>query len=279
MLLEVYEAFVGVYHLLQVNRDIHDVCERIALIITLVQLIQRLDVEVTFHYYCREYSACETATVGNEVNLSAVVGLQLLDALDYLGQVLMLERLVYAHVVIPPAEMCSSLWLDTCTGAAGDGIYRYVTLEQMLLCQRQQTKLNACGKATRVGNVSALACVAAVQLGQAIYEIMVVSLDAVIHGEVYYLQLIGQCIALQELACLAVSGAEEEQVNLLKRHLISEHQLGLAIKACMHVCYAVAGIAVAVYKLYFNFGVYEQQTYKFSRGVARTSNNSNSYHI
>mgnify|MGYP003418671560 CR=1 FL=1 len=54
MLLKVDEAFVGVYHLLQVNRDIHDVCERIALIITLVQLVQCLYVEVTFHYYCRQ---------------------------------------------------------------------------------------------------------------------------------------------------------------------------------------------------------------------------------
>ena len=104
---------------------------------------------------------------------------------------LVLERLVYAYVVVSPAVVRCCRRLYTGTGAACYGIHRHVALEQMLLGKRQQAKFNTGRKAARIGYITALAGVAAVKLGQTVYEIVLMALYAIVHREVYHLQFIG----------------------------------------------------------------------------------------
>ena len=229
MLLKVDETLVGVDYLLEVKRRVHDVCERVAVIVALIELIECLNVEVALHYYCREDSTCEATTVRDEIDLTVIVGLQLLYALQDFGQMLVLEWLVDAYVIVSPTEMRGCLWLHAGTGTACDSVNRDVALEKVLLCQWQESQLNTGRETAWVGYVTALACVAAVQLGQAVDEIVVVALYAVIHREVNDLELLGQVMAVKELACVAVRGAEEEKVYLLERHLVGEYKVCLAV--------------------------------------------------
>ena len=88
----------------------------------------------------------------------------------------------------------------------------------MLLCQRQKSKFYTGGKTTGIGYITAVAGFTTVQFGQAVYEVVVLALYSIVHREVYNLQFVGQGVALEELACIAVRCTEEEQINLLKRH-------------------------------------------------------------
>ena len=63
MLFKVYEALVGVHHLFEVYRGVHDMCERVTVIVVLIEFVECLDVEVTLHYYSGEYAACEASAV------------------------------------------------------------------------------------------------------------------------------------------------------------------------------------------------------------------------
>ena len=107
MLLKVYETLVCVYHLLEIKRTLYDMCERVTLVIALIQLIQCLNVKIALHDQCGKDSTWETATIWDKVNASVKIGLQLFDALHDLGQVLMLEWLVYAYIVVSPTVMGS----------------------------------------------------------------------------------------------------------------------------------------------------------------------------
>ena len=56
-----------------------------------------------------------------------------------------------------------------------------ITFEQMFLGKRQKTELDTGCKTARICHIAALACVATVEFGQAIYKIVVVALYAVVH--------------------------------------------------------------------------------------------------
>jgi hypothetical protein len=61
--------------------------------------------------------------------------------------------------------------------------------------------------------------------------------------------------------------------------LVGKYKVGLAQESGVNIGYAVTGVAGAVYKFYFNFGVAEQQAEKFSGGVAGATYNSYFYHF
>ena len=128
MFLEVYKAFVGVYHLLEVYRSVHDMCERVAFVVAFVHLVKRFDIGIALNDDGSEYSSCEISSVGDKIYLAVKVGLQLFDTLQNLWQVLVLERLVYAHVVVSPTEMRGGRRLYSGTGATSDGVDRDVSL-------------------------------------------------------------------------------------------------------------------------------------------------------
>ena len=181
MLLKVYETFVGIHHLFQVNGALHHMCERVTLIIGSVEIIQSLDIKVTLHDKCSEDATWEASTIGNKVNAAVKIGLQLLYALHDLGHVLVLEWLVYAYIVVSPTVVGCCRWLHAGTSAAGYCVHRDIALEQVLLGKRQQTKLYAGCKTTGVCHITALACITAVKLGQAVYKIVTVALKAIVH--------------------------------------------------------------------------------------------------
>ena len=114
----------------------------------------------------------------------------------------------------------------------------------------------------------------AVQFGQAVDEVVVIALDAVVHREVDDFQVFGYVVAFHELARVAVGGTEEEHVNLVQWELVGEGQVGLAVQAFVYVGYLVAGIARAVDEDDFRFRVVQQQTDKFARRVAGSADNS-----
>ena len=86
-------------------------------------------------------------------------------------------------------------------------------------------------------------------------------------------------MAVHELACIAVRCAEEEKVNLLKRHLIGKHKVCLAKQATVYIGDVIAGVACTVNEFYLNLGMQQQQADKFAGSVSCTTNNSNFYHI
>ena len=174
--------------------------------------------------------------------------------------------------------MCGSRRLYARSCAACDCVHRNVAFEQVLLCQGQEAELNTGCEATGVRNVTALAGGAAVKLGEAVNEIVLARLQAIVHREVNHLQLVGQLCALKELACVAVGGAEIEEVYLFKGHLVGEEEVGLSQQACVNIGDAVTGVAAAVYEFYLNFGVAEQQAYKLACCVSGTAYNSCFYH-
>ena len=253
--------------------------ERVALIVVDIELLYLLDVEVALDNECREYAACKVATIGDKVDRTVEVGLQLLHALHDFGHMLMLERLVDAHVVVAPAEVCSCRRLHTCTCRTCDSIHRDVAVEQMMLCKRKESQLYAGCETSGVGNIAALAGVATVEFGKTIDKVVVGTFETEVHREVDNLELIGQLLAVEELLGVAVSCAEEEHIYLVKGELVGKCEVCLAQQSAVHVCNAVSGIAGAVYKYNFYFGVVEQQTDKFAGCVACSTDDSNFYHV
>ena len=73
-----------------------------------------------------------------------------------------------------------------------------------------------------------------VNLWQAI-DVVVVALDAEVLCEVDNLHIGRDGMLLQKLFALAVTEAEEDHVNILKRHRIGESQIGFPDQSFMHV--------------------------------------------
>ena len=149
----------------------------------------------------------------------------------------------------------------------------------MVLCQRQKAELYAGCEAAGIGHVATLAGVAAIKLRQTVDEVVFGALKTEVHREVDHLQFVGQLLAVEEFLCIAVSGAEEEYINLVEGQLVGECKVGLAQKSAVHISDAVACITATVYKDYFYFGVVEQQTDKFAGSVSCATYDSYFYHI
>ena len=154
-----------------------------------------------------------------------------------------------------------------------------IAVEHQVLGQREQTQLDAGGKAARIGYVLGRTGSAAVELGQAIDKVVVGSLQAVVHREVDDAQLLGHVVALEELARVAIGRAEEEHVDFVQRQLVGKGEVGFAIEPLMHIGDAVSGIAAAVYKYDFCLRVVEQQANQFARCIACTTNDSYFNHV
>ena len=105
------------------------------------------------HHLRAEDSSCEVATVGDEIHSDAIClvafiecvnhmgrtcGLQLVQRLANLMQVLVCEELIDREIVVSPREMCGRSRLLTCSCRTSDGVHGNVLRQQASLCQRQQ---------------------------------------------------------------------------------------------------------------------------------------------
>ena len=202
MLLEVDEALVGVDHLLEVDVVGGDMGERVLGIVVGVELGELLDGHLVLDHDGAEDAAGEVATVGHEVDVGPEAALELLQRLAYLGQVLMHEGLVDAHIVVAPAEGGLRRGLVTRTRAADDGVDVDVVGEHEVLGQGEQAQGDAGGEVAGVGHEAALADGAAIELGETIDKLLVVALEAVVAREVDDLEPLGDHGGLHKLTAL-----------------------------------------------------------------------------
>ena len=83
---------------------------------------------------------------------------------------------------------------------------------------------------------------------------------------------------LQELFTLAVAEAEEDNVHLVKRHLVGKTLIGFANESFMYVAQQIASIAFRVGKDNLYLRMVQQQTNQFSACIACSTQYSNLYH-
>ena len=69
----------------------------------------------------------------------------------------------------------------------------------------------------------------AVQFRQTVDEVMVVTLDTVVHGEVDNLQVFRYVVAFHEFLCVAVGCAKEKNIDFVQRQLVGESEVCLSI--------------------------------------------------
>ena len=246
VLLQVDEALVGVDYLLQVDVFVDDVREGILGIVFFVHAADFLESYLGLHDDGGKDAAGEVTTIGDEVDFGVEAVLELAERLLDFGHVLVFESLVDTQVVVAPAEVARGTRLDACARAARDGVHHV---------------LGRAGGAT-------------VQLGKAVDEVVVVALEAVVHREVDDFQVFGHVVALQELARVAMGGAEEEHVDVVQRELVGEGQVGFAVETFVHVGYLVAGVARAVDEDDFRLRMVQQQADEFACRVAGSADNS-----
>ena len=181
MLLQVQQALVGVNHLLKVYLLINHMNKRILSIILTVNAVQLLNVNCILYHNGSKNTTGKVATIRYKIDIGVKAALQMLDRLDYFRQMLMRERLVYAYVVVAPAEMGCSTGLYTCACAACNGIDIDVIIKHQVACKRKQCQLYCCSKTARISYILALADGTAVQFRQTVYERIVLSLQTVVH--------------------------------------------------------------------------------------------------
>ena len=83
----------------------------------------------------------------------------------------------------------------------------------------------------------------AMSLGQAIY-IVVIALDAEILCQVDDLDIGRDLMLLEECLALAMAEAEENNIDLVERHVGRETEIGIANQALVHIRETVASIAL-----------------------------------
>ena len=157
---------------------------------------------------CAEDASCKVATIGDKVDIGIEIALNLLQRLSDLGDVLVLEGLVDAQVVVTPREMGRGAWLLSCSSRACDGIDGYIFLEQIEIGSRQQGHLNASSETAWIGYVLGLNDIRLVDLGQAV-NIVMIALDAEILCQVDDLHVLRDGVLLEEGLALAMSETEE----------------------------------------------------------------------
>ena len=174
--------------------------------------------------------------------------------------------------------MACSARLDTCSGAARDGVHHDVVVQHQVLGQRKQSQLDAGGEATGISYVTGLADSTAVQFGQAVDEVVAFGLQAVVHGEIHYFQSFRQVVAVHELARVAVGSAEEEAVYLVQWQTVGKAQVCFAVEPLVHVGHAVACITGAVDEDDFSLRMIDEQADKFAGRIAGAADDSYLYH-
>jgi len=116
------KGLVGVHHLLEVDGLVAVVGKGGIAIEVLVGLDDVLYWGWGLDYGCAEDASCEVATIGDEVDVGIEIALDLLQTLTDLSDVLVLEGLVDAQVVVTPREVGRGAWLLSCSSRARDGI-------------------------------------------------------------------------------------------------------------------------------------------------------------
>ena len=113
-----------------------------------------------------------------------------------------------------------------------------------------------------------------VQFRQTIDEVMVITLDTVVHTEVYDFQILGYIVTIHKLLCISMSRTEEQYINLIQRKFVGKNQIRFTIESLMYVGNLIAGVTAAVYKLYVYIRVINQQTNQFARRITCPTDNS-----
>ena len=145
------KALIGVYNLLQVDGLVDIMSEGGVLVERLVAFYYLISRGVGLHYASGEDATGEVAAIRNEVDVGIERALHLRQTLPNLGHVLMIERLVYAQVVVAPAEMRCRAGLLSCTRTARNGINGHVVVDKFHGGGRQQTALSAATLCGRLG--------------------------------------------------------------------------------------------------------------------------------
>ena len=126
-----YKGLVGIDNLLQVNTLVCIVCESSILIKLLVSLYDVLNRGFGLDDRCTEDATSEITTIGDEIDVGIEIALYLLQRLANLGNVLVLEGLVDAQVVVSPREVGCGSWLLACTCRTGDSVDCNILLQQI----------------------------------------------------------------------------------------------------------------------------------------------------
>ena len=148
-----------------------------------------------------------------------------------------------------------------------------------MLSQRKHAQLNTCREATRIGNVTGRTNRPAVQFRQAIDEIVLLVLDAVIHREVDNLDLFRDNVRFHKLPRVAMRRTEEKAIDFIQRDLSRKAHVRLAIQAFVDVRNPVSRIAGAIDKDYFHVRMVDQQANEFARRITCSAYNSYFNHI
>ena len=83
---------------------------------------------------------------------------------------------------------------------------------------------------------------------------------------------------LEERLTLAVSEAEENDIDFVERHVRRKGHVSLSNQPFMHIAHGVPGIALAIGEHNLRIGMVEQQADEFTSGVACSSQYSYFYH-
>ena len=267
------ETLVGVDHLLQVDRLVDVVGEGCVAVEILVGCNDVFYRSVGLHHLSSEDATGEVATIRDEVDgcLELAVARELLyltQTLAYLRHVLVLEGLVYAHVVVAPREVGGGTRLLSGTRRTRNGVHGNVVVEQAELGSWQQAQLYTCGETTWISHMLCLGYGVVIDFGQTIYVVVALALEAEVLRKVDYLHMGRYLMLLEERLALAMTETEEHNVNIFEWHIGTERQVGFAIQTLVHVGYKIAGVALAVGKYYLRLGMIDEQTYEFATCVA-----------
>ena len=154
------------------------------------------------------------------------------------------------------------------------GVHRHIVVDDAELCGRQQSELDAGGKATRVSHVLRLGNGGMVNLRQTIHIVITLALQAKVLCKVDNLHVLRNRMFLQERLALAMTETEEHNIHIIEGHLRRKAQVGVAIQSLVHIGDEVAGIALAVNKRYFGFGVIDKYADKLTGCVAGSAEDS-----
>ena len=267
------ETLVGVDHLLQVDRLVDVVGEGCVAVEVLVGCHDVFYRSVGLNHLSSEDATGEVAAIRDEVDgcLELAVARELLHlakTLAYLRHMLVLEGLVNAHVVVAPREVGSGARLLSGTRRTRYGVHGNVVVEQAELGGGQESELYACGKASGISHVLRLGYGVVIDFGQTIYVVVALALEAEVLRKIDYLHMGRYLVLLEERLALAMTEAEEHNVDIFEWHIRGELQVGIAIQTLVHVGNEIAGVALAVGKYYLRLGMIYEQTYEFATCVA-----------
>ena len=175
------ETLVGVDHLLQVDRLVDVVGEGCVAIEILVGCHDVFYRSVGLHYLSGKDATGEVAAIRDEVEgcLELAVARELLHlakTLAYLRHMLVLEGLVYAHIVVAPREVGGGTRLLSGTRRTRYGVHRNVVVDNSEFGSRQESELYACGKASGISHVLRLGDSVVIDFGQTIYVVVALAL-------------------------------------------------------------------------------------------------------